>query len=179
MLADPEELDADLIGEHPLLDDIPNRLRMRLRAIVLVVGPVAESVKPQDEWKRRRFRDIGGVHEIVWVQVSTVRCALRVRYSAAKSHPPVASRRSPVNVRLRFALAAYLRRCVINTDRGECAATASATLPMSTLARPVRPWEPSTIRLQSWSSPALTIPAPVGAASIASFRDREPRLLGE
>jgi hypothetical protein len=79
-----------------------------------------------------------------------------------------------VNVRLRFALAAYLRRCVINTDRGECAATASATLPMSTLPRPVRPWEPSTIRLQSWSSPALTIPVQVGAASIASLRARNP-----
>jgi hypothetical protein len=45
MLADPEEVDANLVREDPLLDDIANRLRMRLRAIVLVVGPVSERVE--------------------------------------------------------------------------------------------------------------------------------------
>ena len=73
MLADPEEVDADLVGKHPLLDDIPNRLRMRLRAVVLVVGPVAERVEPQDERKLR-------IHDV------------SVRHGAATSHPPLASR---------------------------------------------------------------------------------------
>jgi hypothetical protein len=26
MLADPEEVDADLVGEHALLDEVPDRL---------------------------------------------------------------------------------------------------------------------------------------------------------
>ena len=54
---------------------------------------------------------------------------------------------------------------MISTERCEWAATASATLPISTLASPVRPWEPSTIRLASCSSAVLTIPFQVGSGS--------------
>jgi hypothetical protein len=51
MLADPEEVDADLIGQDALLDNVPDRLGVRLRAIVLAVGPIAERVEPQDQGK--------------------------------------------------------------------------------------------------------------------------------
>jgi hypothetical protein len=46
MLANTEEVDADLIGKDALPDDIPNRLGMRVRAIILVVRPIAERVEP-------------------------------------------------------------------------------------------------------------------------------------
>jgi hypothetical protein len=46
MLADPEEVDADLVGEDALFDDVADRLGMRLRLIALVVGPIAERVEP-------------------------------------------------------------------------------------------------------------------------------------
>jgi hypothetical protein len=65
MLADPEEVDADAVGKHPLLDYVPNRLRMRLRLIVLVVGPIAERVEPEDKWKPRRLEDVRGGHSIL------------------------------------------------------------------------------------------------------------------
>jgi hypothetical protein len=49
VLADTEEVDADQVGENALLDDIANRLGMRLRAPVLAIGPIAERVEPKDE----------------------------------------------------------------------------------------------------------------------------------
>jgi hypothetical protein len=49
VLADAEEVDADLVGEDTFLDDVPNRLRMRLRATDPVVCPIAERVAPEDE----------------------------------------------------------------------------------------------------------------------------------
>ena len=52
VFADPEEVDADLVGEDALLDEVPDRLRMRQRAVVVVVGDVAEGVEPEDERER-------------------------------------------------------------------------------------------------------------------------------
>jgi hypothetical protein len=52
VLADPEEVDADLVGKDALLDEVADRLRVRERAVVLVVGDVAEGVEPEDEWVR-------------------------------------------------------------------------------------------------------------------------------
>jgi hypothetical protein len=52
VLADSEEVDADLVGEDALLDHVSDRLRVRERAVVFVVGDIAEGVEPKDEWKR-------------------------------------------------------------------------------------------------------------------------------
>jgi len=52
VLADSEEADADLVGEDSLLDDVSDRLRVRERTVVFIVGDVAEGVEPKDEWKR-------------------------------------------------------------------------------------------------------------------------------
>ena len=49
VFTDPDEVDADLVGEDALLDEVPDRLRMRQRTVVLVVGDVAERVEPEDE----------------------------------------------------------------------------------------------------------------------------------
>ncbi len=49
VLADAEEVDADFVGEDALFDDVPNRLGVRLRAIVLVVSPITERVETEDE----------------------------------------------------------------------------------------------------------------------------------
>jgi len=35
-----------------LLDHVSDRLRVRERAVVSVVGDIAEGVEPEDEWKR-------------------------------------------------------------------------------------------------------------------------------
>ena len=49
MLADAEEVDADLVGKHALFDDVPDRLGVGLGSIVLIVGPIAERIEPEDE----------------------------------------------------------------------------------------------------------------------------------
>ena len=49
VLADPEEVDADLVGEDALLDEVADRLGVRQRAAVGVVGDVAEGVEAEDE----------------------------------------------------------------------------------------------------------------------------------
>jgi len=54
VFADPEEVHADLVGQDTFLDDIADRLGMRLRAAVLVAGDVTEGVEPEDE---RELRD--------------------------------------------------------------------------------------------------------------------------
>ena len=51
VFTDPEEVDADLVGENALLDEVPDRLRVRQRAAVGVVGDVAERIEPEDEWE--------------------------------------------------------------------------------------------------------------------------------
>ena len=68
---------------------------------------------------------------------------------------------------------------MIRTERRECAATASATLPISTPANPVRPWEPSTIRPASCSSATSTMPFQVGADSTAAARALNPACSGQ
>ena len=53
MLADPEEVDTDLVGKDAMFDEVPNRLRMRERAVVGVVSDIAEGVEPEDERELR------------------------------------------------------------------------------------------------------------------------------
>ena len=47
VLANPEEVDADLVGKDTLFDEVPDCLGMRERAIVLVMGDVAEGVEAE------------------------------------------------------------------------------------------------------------------------------------
>ncbi len=49
VLADPEEVHADLVGQDPLLDDVPYGLGVGQRAVVLVVGDVAKRVQAEDQ----------------------------------------------------------------------------------------------------------------------------------
>ena len=57
------------------------------------------------------------------------------------------------------------------------ATTAAVTLPSRCPTRPLRRWEPSTIRLAPRSSATSTIPFQVGAASIVDALRPESRLL--
>jgi hypothetical protein len=52
MFADSDEVDPDLVGDDTLFHEVPDRLGMRQRAVVSVVGDVAEGVEPEDqrEW---------------------------------------------------------------------------------------------------------------------------------
>jgi hypothetical protein len=52
VLADPEEVDADLVGQDALLDEVADRLCVRERAVLSIVRDVAERVEAEDEWKR-------------------------------------------------------------------------------------------------------------------------------
>ena len=70
-------------------------------------------------------------------------------------------------------------RCTISTERRECAATALATLPRRTPPRPLRPWEPSTIRRASCSSASSAMPFQVGARFDLGALGAEARGLGE
>jgi DoxX len=65
MLSDAEEINADLVGQDTLLDDVPHRLGMRIREIVRVVGAIPERVEREDERKHRRLADIRGDHGIL------------------------------------------------------------------------------------------------------------------
>src|ERR1700753_3129318 len=47
MLAEPEEIDADLIGEHAFLDEIADNLRRGERLAVRPVGDIAERVEAE------------------------------------------------------------------------------------------------------------------------------------
>ena len=47
MLADAEEVDAQLVGEHRLLDDVADHLRMRQQVAVGPRGDVAERIQPK------------------------------------------------------------------------------------------------------------------------------------
>jgi hypothetical protein len=55
VFADAEEVQADLVGEDALLDDVADRLRVREGAAVIAVGDVAEGVEAEDEREPRRF----------------------------------------------------------------------------------------------------------------------------
>jgi len=47
MLAEPDEIDAELVSEDSFVDDVANNLRMRLRRAILVQGNVAECIEPE------------------------------------------------------------------------------------------------------------------------------------
>ena len=47
MLADADEIDADLVGEDALLDQVADDLRLMQRLSVRTVGDVTEGVEPQ------------------------------------------------------------------------------------------------------------------------------------
>ena len=51
VFTDSEEVDADLVGKYALFDEVPDRLGMRERAIVVVVRDIAEGVEAEDEWE--------------------------------------------------------------------------------------------------------------------------------
>ena len=51
VFTDSEEVDADLVGKDTLFDEVPDRLGMRERAIVIVVGDIAEGVETEDKWE--------------------------------------------------------------------------------------------------------------------------------
>jgi hypothetical protein len=57
VLSDAEEVDADLVGQDTLLDDVPDRLGVRERVVVGVVGDIAERVEPEDEWEGRGWHE--------------------------------------------------------------------------------------------------------------------------
>jgi hypothetical protein len=61
VLADAEETHADLVGEDTLLDEVPDRLGMRERAIVVVVRDVAEGVEAEDELHGSGERDLAEI----------------------------------------------------------------------------------------------------------------------
>jgi hypothetical protein len=51
VFTDPDEIDPDLVGEDTLFDKVADRLCMGERAVVVVVGDVAEGVEPEGEWE--------------------------------------------------------------------------------------------------------------------------------
>ena len=65
MLTDANEIEADLLGQHALLDDIAERLRLRERYSVRANRYVAEGIKTQFDRirhlliKPRRARSVG------------------------------------------------------------------------------------------------------------------------
>jgi len=56
VLTDAKEVDPHLVGEDPLFDEVADRLGMGDRAVVFVVGDVAESVEPEDQREARALR---------------------------------------------------------------------------------------------------------------------------
>jgi hypothetical protein len=49
MLADAEEIDADLVRKNPLIDDVPDHLRVRQKFAVRSARYVAEGVEAEFE----------------------------------------------------------------------------------------------------------------------------------
>ena len=49
VFADPEEIHADLVGQDPLFDEVADGLRVRERAVLLVVGDIAEGVEAEGQ----------------------------------------------------------------------------------------------------------------------------------
>src|SRR5690606_20851258 len=63
VLTHPEEVEPDLLGEHPLLDDVADHLRLMQRPTVRVDGDVAERVHTEldhEHHRRRRRRHARG-----------------------------------------------------------------------------------------------------------------------
>jgi hypothetical protein len=51
VLTNPEEVDAEFVGEHGLVDDIAKDLRERQRLPVGITGSVAKGVEAKFEWR--------------------------------------------------------------------------------------------------------------------------------
>src|SRR5260370_1546257 len=51
VLANPEEIHADLVGKDPLFDDVPDCLSVREWAVILVVRDIAEGVEAEGKWE--------------------------------------------------------------------------------------------------------------------------------
>jgi hypothetical protein len=49
VLANAEDVDADLVGKDALLDDVADGLGVRQRAVVVVMADVAGGVETEDE----------------------------------------------------------------------------------------------------------------------------------
>jgi hypothetical protein len=49
VLADPEEVHADLVRKHALLDDVADRLGVRVRAVLSIVRQITKRVEAEDE----------------------------------------------------------------------------------------------------------------------------------
>jgi hypothetical protein len=63
MLAEPDEIDAELVGEDSFIDDVANNLRMRFRRSILAHGNVAECIEPKfKDMLQRSFFSMGGCH---------------------------------------------------------------------------------------------------------------------
>jgi hypothetical protein len=81
VFADPEEVHADLLGMDALFDEVPDRLGMGQRAIVIVVGDIAEGVQAEDKRERRTFaRGFSyGIRGHVWSLCLVALCGLGVQ----------------------------------------------------------------------------------------------------
>lgn len=49
MLAEPDEVEAELVGQHRLVDDVADHLRMRKHAAYCVLGDVAKGIQSEFE----------------------------------------------------------------------------------------------------------------------------------
>jgi hypothetical protein len=47
VLSNPEGVDANLIGEHALFDDVAERLRLRNVPVIAVKGDIAERIEAE------------------------------------------------------------------------------------------------------------------------------------
>jgi hypothetical protein len=65
MLAEPDEIDAELVSEDSFVDDVANNLRMRLRRSVLAYGNVAECIEPKfKDMVQRSVFSFGGCPDL-------------------------------------------------------------------------------------------------------------------
>jgi hypothetical protein len=51
VFADSKEVHAHLLGQDTMFDQVPDGLGMGDRAVVIVVGDVAEGIEAEDEWE--------------------------------------------------------------------------------------------------------------------------------
>ncbi len=51
VFANPEEINADLVGKDPLFDDVADGLSVREGAVLLVVRDIAEGVEAEGKWE--------------------------------------------------------------------------------------------------------------------------------
>jgi hypothetical protein len=55
VFTDPEVVRPDLVGQDTLFDKVPDRSGMGERAVVIVVGDIAEGVQAENKWEPCRF----------------------------------------------------------------------------------------------------------------------------